>query len=62
MDSKKIISMLEQSGWVHIRTTGSHWHFKHAAISGIVTVPHPQKDIPIGTLKSIARQSGLTFK
>ena len=25
---------------------------------GIVTVPHPRKDLPAGTLKSIARQSG----
>jgi predicted RNA binding protein YcfA (HicA-like mRNA interferase family) len=28
---------------------------------GIVTVPHPKKNIPIGTLKSIKRQSGIKF-
>ncbi|MFN8601190.1 MAG: type II toxin-antitoxin system HicA family toxin [Candidatus Binatia bacterium] len=26
---------------------------------GTVTVPHPEKDIPVGTLRGIARQSGV---
>lgn len=29
---------------------------------GRVTLTHPRKDIPVGTLKSIAKQSGVTFK
>ena len=32
---------------------------KLGTIAGIVTVPHPKKDFPIGTLKSIERQSGV---
>jgi hypothetical protein len=31
----------------------------HPSRPGIVTVPHPKKDILIGTLKSIARYSGV---
>jgi predicted RNA binding protein YcfA (HicA-like mRNA interferase family) len=27
--------------------------------AGTVTVPHPEKDIPIGTLRSIERHSGV---
>jgi len=27
-------------------------------LPGIVTVPHPRKDIPLGTLKSIEKQAG----
>jgi predicted RNA binding protein YcfA (HicA-like mRNA interferase family) len=27
----------------------------------VVTVPHPRKDFPIGTLKSIERQDGVKF-
>ncbi|MBI3708716.1 MAG: type II toxin-antitoxin system HicA family toxin [Proteobacteria bacterium] len=27
-----------------------------------VTVPHPQKELPIGTIKSIERQSGLKLR
>jgi predicted RNA binding protein YcfA (HicA-like mRNA interferase family) len=44
---------------MHIGTTGSHHHFKHAVKPGKVTVPHPKKDLPIGTVRSILRQAGL---
>jgi predicted RNA binding protein YcfA (HicA-like mRNA interferase family) len=37
-------------------------HFKHPGKSGRVTVPHPYKDLPIGTLKSIERQSGIKLR
>jgi len=42
-----------------VRTTGSHWHFKHPKKKGIATVPHPKRDIPKGTLNSILKQAGL---
>ncbi len=59
MNSRVIIQMLQEDGWVHKRTTGSHWHFIHPLKRGIVTVPHPKRDFPKGTLKSIAKQSGV---
>lgn len=40
---------------------GSHHHFKHPT-RGSVTVPHPKKDIPIGTLVSIERQAGIKLR
>jgi predicted RNA binding protein YcfA (HicA-like mRNA interferase family) len=61
MDSKRIIRELEADGWVLARVTGSHHHFRHPTKSGTVTVPHPKKDLPVGTVKSIARQSGVKF-
>ncbi|HEX8414553.1 MAG TPA: type II toxin-antitoxin system HicA family toxin [Sphingomicrobium sp.] len=33
--------------------------FKHPQRAGRVTVPHPEAHLPIGTLKSIERQSGV---
>jgi predicted RNA binding protein YcfA (HicA-like mRNA interferase family) len=27
-----------------------------------VTVPHPKKDIPLGTLRSIENQAGITLR
>lgn len=60
--SREIIKMLEQDGWKHVKTEGSHYHFKHPVKSGKVTVAHPVKDVPIGTLKSIERQSGLKLR
>jgi len=61
MDSRKIIKILKQNDWYEIAKSGSHTQFRHPERKGRVTVPHPKKDIPIGTLKSIERQSGIKF-
>lgn len=53
MDSKQIINMLEHDGWRLVATKGSHCQFKHLAKNGRVTVPHPRKDLPKGTVLSI---------
>ncbi len=59
MKSSSLIKMIEADGWVLIRTKGSHHHFKHPSKKGLVTIPHPKKDIPLGTVKSILKQAGL---
>ena len=61
MNSRDVIAALEAAGWSRVGQTGSHVQFKHAAKPGRVTVPHPKKDLPRGTLKSIEKQSGLKF-
>jgi predicted RNA binding protein YcfA (HicA-like mRNA interferase family) len=61
MDSRKIIKILTENGWFQVAKVGSHSQFRHPDRKGRVTVPHPKKDIPIGTLKSIERQSGIKF-
>ncbi len=48
-----VISALKEDGWVQVAQKGSHVQFKHPTKDGRVTVPHPKKDIPIGTLRSI---------
>ena len=60
--SREVIAILEQDGWYEIACEGSHHQFKHPAKKGKVTVKHPQKDIPIKTLKRIEQQSGIKFK
>ncbi len=62
MDSRKIIKILEKDGWYKADQSGSHVQFRHPTKKGRVTVPHPKKDIPIGTLRSIERQSGIMLK
>ena len=59
MKSGEVMKRIEAAGWKQIRVTGSHHHFKHPTRPGLVTVPHPKKDIPKGTLKSIEKQSGV---
>ena len=58
MNSKQVIKMLELQGWQLARVKGSHHQFKHPTQPGLVTVKHPDGDIPKGTLASIRRQSG----
>jgi len=59
MDSRSIIKSLKADGWYLARTVGDHHHFKHPTKPGLVTVPHPKKDLPAGTMKSIEKRSGI---
>ena len=62
MNSREVIKALEAEGWSLTRVTGDHHHYHHKAKPGLVTVPHPKKDIPTGTLRSIEKQSGLRLR
>ena len=59
MNSRDVIRAIEASGWRLIRVRGSHNHYRHATKPGLVTVPHPRKELPKGTLRSIERQAGI---
>jgi predicted RNA binding protein YcfA (HicA-like mRNA interferase family) len=62
MNTRDIIRRLQRDGWVGVAAVGSHHQFKHPTKPGRVTVPHPVKDMPIGTLKSIERQARIKLK
>jgi len=62
MRSADVIAAIEAAGWRLRRVTGSHHHFVHPARPGLVTVPHPVKDLKIGTLKSIEKQAGVRLR
>lgn len=62
MKSADVISALKTDGWFLVATRGSHHQFKHPEKPGRVTVPHPKRDIPVGTLKSIEKRSGLKLR
>lgn len=59
--SREVLKMLLADGWYEVNCVGDHHQFKHPTKPGRVTLTHPAKEIPIGTLKSISRQSGITF-
>ena len=59
MDSQKIIRGLRADGWVRVAQRGSHVQFKHPLKLGRVTVPHPKRDLPVSTVRSIERQARL---
>ncbi len=60
--SREVIKMLKSDGWYEVNCTGDHHQFKHSTKKGRVTLTHPRKDIPLGTLKSISEQSGIKFE
>jgi predicted RNA binding protein YcfA (HicA-like mRNA interferase family) len=60
--SREVIRILTADGWYEKHCVGDHHQFVHATKKGKVTVVHPEKDIPTGTLKSIEKQTGLKFK
>ncbi len=39
--------------------TGSHHHFKHPTKLGLVTVPHPKRDLHPKTLANVYKAAGL---
>jgi predicted RNA binding protein YcfA (HicA-like mRNA interferase family) len=55
--SQKIINTLLKNGFVFISQRGSHQKYRKG--DKTVIVPAPRKEIPIGTFRSIIRQSGL---
>lgn len=62
MSSREVVRQLVDDGWYEVAQVGSHLQFKHATKPGRVTVPHPKRDLPIGTLKSIEKQAGITLR
>lgn len=62
MKYRDLIKKIEDAGWVHERTKGSHMQFGHPNRDGKVTVPGGGKlsrEVPPGTLNSILKQAGL---
>lgn len=55
-DSRKIIQRLTLEGWELISVRGSHHKLRKD--DRTVIVPHPKRDLPLGTARSIAKQAG----
>jgi predicted RNA binding protein YcfA (HicA-like mRNA interferase family) len=62
LGSREIIQKIEADGWYLVDISGSHRQFRHPTKPGRVTVKHPAKDLPVGTVKSIERQAGLRLR
>jgi predicted RNA binding protein YcfA (HicA-like mRNA interferase family) len=56
--SGKIIKALLRNGFLFVSQRGSHRKYQKG--DKTVIVPAPKKEIPIGTFRSIIRQSGLS--
>lgn len=60
MSGKEICAILERHDFVRVRQRGSHIIMQRQTTGGTTTVPVPDhKEVLIGTLRSIIRQSGV---
>jgi predicted RNA binding protein YcfA (HicA-like mRNA interferase family) len=57
-NSRKLIRLLEQDGWVLDRVNGDHHTFKRPNNDKIITVTHPRRDLPIGIVRRIYKLAG----
>jgi len=58
ISSEQIIKTLQKFGFLLVSQRGSHQKYRKEGFT--VIVPSPRKEIPVGTLRSIVRQSGLS--
>jgi predicted RNA binding protein YcfA (HicA-like mRNA interferase family) len=54
--SKAIVKRLLADGFELVAIKGSHHKFRKGALT--VIVPHPKRDLPLGTARSIAWMAG----
>jgi len=55
-DSRKIIKRLLDEGFELVSSRGSHHKFRKNGKT--IIVPHPRKDLPVGTARAIAKDAG----
>lgn len=60
LSGMEVCTILAQHGFIEVRRRGSHIVMQKKLSAGTITVPVPDhKEIRIGTLLSIIRQSGI---
>lgn len=61
MNSKEILEILKKNGFKPIRQNGSHMRLQKGDIKTTLAI-HGKKDIPIGTIKKIEKDTGVKLR
>ena len=56
-NSRKLLALLKAEGFEEVSSRGSHVKLRKG--DRTVILPHPKKDLPLGTVRSIYCQAGL---
>ncbi len=59
---KEVVGMLKKAGYFKVRQRGSHGNFSHPDRPTIVSVPIHNRDLKMGTLRGIIKQTGMEGK
>lgn len=63
MNGKQILARLRKEGWILARIEGSHHIMeKEGVLRGVPVPVHGTKDMGIGLLKAIEKQTGVKLK
>jgi predicted RNA binding protein YcfA (HicA-like mRNA interferase family) len=61
VSGKAFCKLVERHGWELKRVTGSHHIYAKKGVSVILSIPvHGNRDLPIGTLRSLLKDADLT--
>jgi len=58
MSSREIRKKLLSEGWIERKGKGDHVIFTKEGVKFPVCLPHPKRDLPIGTLSDIFKKAG----
>lgn len=56
-NSRKLLQKLKAAGFEEVSKKGSHLKLRKG--DRTVILPHPKKDLPLGTVRNIYKQAGL---
>ena len=61
LSGKALCKIVERRGWILKRVTGSHHIYSREGVQAILSIPvHGNRDLPIGTLRKIMKDAGLS--
>ena len=59
MNGRDVINLLKAAGWHHSSTRGSHHKMEKEGFRSVPVPVHGSKDLGIGLLKAIEKQTGV---
>ncbi len=59
VNGKEVILILKKQGWHHTSTRGSHYKMEKEGYRAVPVPVHGSKDLGIGLLKAIEKQTGV---
>ncbi len=60
--SRELLQLAAQYGWTLVGIKGDHHNYKHPQSRFIVTIVHPQKDIPVGRASDTVKKLKLEIQ
>ena len=60
--AEELVKVAEEFGWILVGVRGDHHNFKHPASRFVVTIVHPQKDVPVGRAVDTVKKLRLEVK